>query len=590
MASSARERHPKTNRTPHWPESLRKTVLKDSLPKVDAPGEFQGVRRPIRVGLLVDEPPTARWINETVEQLLCDESVELALVVRSPRPRARWLQRRSLLFTLWTELDKWAFSEKHDPLTPELRTYRIETINLSLIDQMGRRTPSSGDLAQIQAHHLDLLVQLGSSDLPDGMLNCAKYGVWGFHYGAYSQAEAELALFWDLYDSCPTCELVLSSRNGDQRRDRVLYRGTFANDLTSLHRNLILDCRRRAQILLRCISDFSHQGWRIIASRNTDDLAAGRTDRTSIGRVMPQFIASWFRRSLRRLWARVGFREQWFVAYRRGNAAAHGRETVFDCFTVVKPRGLGNYADPFLFERNGKTYLFFEEYDERQPGIICCAEFQPDGTLGQPQRVLARSYHLSYPSVFEWRGQVYMLPETQNNKTIEVYGAVDFPHRWELAAVLLSKVSAVDPTIFEHNGKLWLFAAGLGGEGTESNELSLFFADSLFGKWCPHPMNPIVCDARRARPAGSLFFQRDLLIRPGQNCAAHYGHAISLNKVEELSETNYREVPFATILPDWMDGIFATHTLNQRGGITVLDARAHVPRFTLFKRTASIPS
>jgi len=129
-----------------------------------------------------------------------------------------------------------------------------------------------------------------------------------------------------------------------------------------------------------------------------------------------------------------------------------------------------------------------------------------------------------------------------------------------------------------------LFAAGLDGEGTESNELSLFWANSLFGPWQPHPKNPVVCDVRRARPAGSLFFDQGSLIRPAQDCTARYGYAISLNRVDELSETDYREVPVATILPDWMDGIHATHTFNRLSGITVLDARSRVPRFPLLRR------
>jgi len=229
--------------------------------------------------------------------------------------------------------------------------------------------------------------------------------------------------------------------------------------------------------------------------------------------------------------------------------------------------------------------VFFEEYCDEERGAISCVELQPNGGVGKPQRVLTRNYHVSYPFVFEWRGDTYLLPETQENRTVELYRAVEFPYRWQPAAILLSNVTAVDPTILEHNGRLWLFASGIRGGGTEESELSLFVADSLFGEWRPHPKNPIVCDIRRARPAGSLFFQRDLLIRPGQDCSARYGYAISLNHVEVLSETDYREAPFATILPNWMDGICATHTLNRAGTTTVLDARHRVPRLALFSLT-----
>ena len=190
---------------------------------------------------------------------------------------------------------------------------------------------------------------------------------------------------------------------------------------------------------------------------------------------------------------------------------------------------------------------------------------------------------MSYPFVFEWRDETYLLPETAENRTVEVYRAIEFPWRWELASILLKDVTAVDPTIFKYKGKLWLFVAGIGGVEMH-NELSLFFADSLFGEWWPHPKNPIVSDVRRARPAGSLFYHRDMLIRPGQDCSGPYGRAITLNRVEVLSETDYREVAFATILPKWMPGICATHTLNQENGYRALDAKVRVPRCAPLER------
>ena len=313
------------------------------------------------------------------------------------------------------------------------------------------------------------------------------------------------------------------------------------------------------------------------------DIIDQQTGSIPPSRAMPGFIVSCFARVLRHVLSRLCFREQWLLAYCKTSSLGTDQR-ILHSFTVVRPPGRQNYADPFLFERKGKTYVFFEEYADDGQGAICCTELQADGTPGEPQRVLTMSYHLSYPFVFEWGGDIYLVPETWGNRTVEAYGAVEFPWRWELAAVLLRNVTAADPTIFEHNGRLWLFAAGLAGLGTEWSELSLFFADSLFGEWRPHPKNPIVRDVRRARPAGSLFFQRQLLIRPGQDCSARYGHSISLNKVEELSETDYREVPFATILPNWMPRLCATHTFNQQGEFRVLDGLSLVPRWELVGR------
>lgn len=551
------------------------------------PSELQGHSKPIRLGLLVDAAFASQWASKFIKELQHDPAVDLAVVVRCEGPELSNSPRRSSLFRLWAALDEWIFPEETDPLVQDSKRGSIETITLRR-DEANDLTYAAADIARLHEQHLDILVQLAPIDLPGGLSNCTTHGIWAFHYAGYTPGESEAALFWNLYDGELTSEFVVTSINNVRS---VLYRSVVSNDLISWRRNLNLDHLRRSHNLLRCISKFLRGGLDDVACGDVSDVLPEHPQRRSVSRVMPLFLLRWSMRVVQRLWARIGSREQWFFAYSNENfpiadlSKKNARR--LDSFTPVRPSANGNCVDPFLFERHGKTYLFFEGYKEGEPGVICCAEFDEDGILGRSRQVLSRSYHLSYPFVFEWQGEVYMLPETQGNRTVEIYRPVEFPYRWELAGVILNNVSAVDSTIFQHKDKLWLFAAGLDGEGTESNELSLFWANSLLGPWQPHPKNPIVCDVRRARPAGSLFFDQGSLIRPGQDCTARYGYAISLNRVDELSETEYREVPLATILPHWMNGIHATHTLNRLGGITVLDARERVPRFPLFGRAFS---
>ena len=86
------------------------------------------------------------------------------------------------------------------------------------------------------------------------------------------------------------------------------------------------------------------------------------------------------------------------------------------------------YADPFLIERDGKTFIFLEDlrYSEGRALISCC-ELDADGTPGPVFEVLRRPYHLSYPFLFEENGEIYMIPETKSNRTVELYRATKFP-------------------------------------------------------------------------------------------------------------------------------------------------------------------
>jgi hypothetical protein len=192
--------------------------------------------------------------------------------------------------------------------------------------------------------------------------------------------------------------------------------------------------------------------------------------------------------------------------------------------------------------------------------------------------VLERPYHLSYPFVFEWNGTWWMLPETSHNQSVELYHCTAFPDCWVLEKTLLRDVRAADGTLWEQDGRWWLFAnMATPGAGIH-DELHLYYADSPLGPWQAHPRNPVKSDARSSRPAGALFRSGADLIRPAQDCGTAYGRAIVLNKVETLTSEDYRESIVGRIEPGWRNGIVRTHTLNQAGGWRVLDALRYLRR------------
>lgn len=543
------------------------------------------VRPPLRLGLILDDSQMPLWVHSLVEQLRAAAHLEVVAIVFGGRPRKS--HSLPLLLRLWLLLEKWYFGEAASPRLPKSRIHPVEAIHLTPV--AGNGAPNCSDLAltRMRALDLDVLVQLGSSELPPAIFGCARYGVWTLVYRTYPKADAQCALLSVIYCGRRTCELVLrSTRQG--LRSYLLYRSSIDIHSVSLYKNLMLDQQRRSQILLRRLFNLFDRGWDSIAVEDDGLKVIGKVRGPSTGVL---FLARLFARCVRRALSKLWFEEQWIIALssERDPVTAPGR-SLQKPLTVMMPRPRHNHADPFLFARDGKTYMFFEHWQAGNRGAIHCAELGSDGVPTETRQVLACQYHLSYPFVFQWREGIFMLPETQQNKTVEVYRAINFPWRWERAAVLLKDVAAADPTIFECDGKLWLFVAGLGNPALNTSELSLFFCDSLFGEWQPHPGNPIVCDVRRARPAGALFVEAGVLIRPGQDCSTRYGCAITLNRVEVLSETDYREVPIATILPNWMRGICATHTLNRSTGIQVLDAVARRPRYAPLSRRFSTAS
>ena len=180
--------------------------------------------------------------------------------------------------------------------------------------------------------------------------------------------------------------------------------------------------------------------------------------------------------------------------------------------------------------------------------------------------------------VFRWQESYFMIPETRQNSTIELYRATDFPVRWKLEKVLFDNVQAVDSTLFEHGGRFWLFTNMSISGGSTWDELFLFHSDSPLGKWLFHPKNPIVSDVRRARPAGNLFWLNGSLYRPSQESSLRYGYAVNLNRVEVLSESEYKETPVKLLTPDWLEGCLKTHTFNFNEDLEIVDAMIYVKK------------
>jgi hypothetical protein len=144
--------------------------------------------------------------------------------------------------------------------------------------------------------------------------------------------------------------------------------------------------------------------------------------------------------------------------------------------------------------------------------------------------------------------------------------------------VLLDGVHAVDATPFEADGGWWMFAnIAVPGSLHAHDELCLWRAPSPLGPWRPHPGNPVVSDARRARPAGRPFRWRGELVRPAQDCSVRYGHALVLHRVLRLDETAYREEPIARLAARWAPGLEGFHTFNRADGLTVVDGLARRP-------------
>lgn len=268
---------------------------------------------------------------------------------------------------------------------------------------------------------------------------------------------------------------------------------------------------------------------------------------------------------------RVALKRQWLLAYHVGDASplAPAHDT-----RLLVPPADRYWADPNVVFTAGEYHVFYEEFSYRSgKGHISTMRLGETGPLDESRVALTSDCHLSYPFVFAFEGEWFMIPESSEARRIDIFRAEKFPVRWTLAATLMDHVRAVDTTVVEHEGRWWLYTTirRLGGSSPLSH-LYLFSADSPLSKaWEPHPMNPIASGAAGARAAGGIMKRNDRLIRPAQDSRLSYGRRIELSEIVTMTHDEYLERPAGSLEPSPARGFIGLHTVSQAGNLTVVD-------------------
>lgn len=294
-------------------------------------------------------------------------------------------------------------------------------------------------------------------------------------------------------------------------------------------------------------------------------------------RVFWIFICLLFR-DIHEIIQRAFYLYQWRLLINIDNSYSNS----FSNFKELNPPRDRFWADPHIIQTEGKYYIFIEEYIYRErKGNLSVVEMEQDSNYKKPIQFLSKNYHLSYPFVFEWNGNYYLIPETAENRTIELYESVKFPFEWQFKMNLMENIFAFDSTLLYYDKKWWLFTGIAENEGALPEvELFLFYSKELFTKqWTSHLLNPIISDVRKARPAGKIFTENGKIYRPSQDCSITYGWGFDVNEITLLSENGYDEKTCDEVRPDWDRNILAVHTLSRADSFTVIDACRKVHRY-----------
>jgi hypothetical protein len=550
----------------------------------------------LRVGVLIDGVRVPQYVATILEDIARTNfaTVELAIVLDPEKTQHGGSP--GLLHRLYDVADR-AVGGKLDPL------YLVEPdVGLAGVDRLavvcggpGEPWLASDALDEIGRRELDVILRFCAAAPRGPVLRAAHHGVWSYHFGADGDARDGSPFFQQVVERAPTRDVQLEVLEDEPAAGLVLCRSSFGS-----RGNLLLTSHRQVafwettHFVTWKLHDLHELGWEHVREQ-----ALPRAPRVRApGAAQPPTTAEMVQFLAPRLAAAVvhrvrgehrehGVPIRWKIALRRG-ATPFGstpETTSLAGFRWIEAPRAHFWADPFVVEHGGTTFLLFEDYEyEKRYGSIRGAEVLGDCTLGPPFTCLDLGHHLSFPNVFKHDGETFMIPESLSDGTVTLYRARRFPDVWVKEKVLF-RGNATDTASWREGGVFYFFST-LHDRDDRGMKTLLFMADSLTGEWRLHPDNPVSSNARHARSAGAIFRQHGRLFRPSQDCGPGYGYGLNLEEIVTLSEDRYTEQPWCSVdasaLPFQAVGV---HTFNRCGDLEAIDGcislgpRIAVPRW-----------
>jgi hypothetical protein len=535
----------------------------------------------LRIGLLIDSFVQRKWIHKVIEEIQSSGIAEIVVVIKneSPEPeqqsrlKSYWRNRDYLLYELYGKLDDRRVKVQPDAFEPTDIKPLISDCPLVAVTPTRKAYSDwfpEEALKEIRDFDLDVALCFGFRILKGDVLKIARHGIWSFHHGDNLVNRGGPAGFWEVMEGIPVTGSVLQVLTEDLDNGRVIYRSwSPTSDKFSVKANRNNLYWKTSAFLVRKLKDLADG---IPICPKEDQLYRPYSNRLfrmpTNGEMFPRLFRLGTKYAREKVQEALKW-DQWALAYRFRSGPSDANNTFYRFKNLIPPKDKF-WADPCAVKAGESYYVFIEEYlYQTGKGHISVLELDRKGIVNGPTKILERDYHLSYPFVFEWNGNYYMVPESAANKTIELYRCTSFPFEWELEKVLMTDIRAKDATFAEVNGMWWMFVSV--AENSIPDELYLFSASTPMGPWFPHPRNPVKSDVRGSRPAGGLFNWNGELYRPAQDSSGRYGYAVSINRVIQLDHDEYREEEVSKILPNWDKALLGTHTISMASDLTVID-------------------
>jgi len=234
---------------------------------------------------------------------------------------------------------------------------------------------------------------------------------------------------------------------------------------------------------------------------------------------------------------------------------------------------LRSRADPFVWPLAGGHRVVYEEIDHRSKlGHVRSLSLQRFARWQRSRVEIVQPFHLSYPFIFQHDDVWYCVPESARSGGVDLY-AWHPSEGWKVEQRLIDNIGILDATLFRYDD-IWYLFGTTRGSADAYDKLRIWWSNNLKGEWQLHARDPAKVDLRSARSAGPFFQVSGRWYRPAQDCATGYGSAVSINRLDVLTPSEFAETTVSRVQPDpngpYPDGL---HTLAVHDGKVLIDGK-----------------
>lgn len=515
-----------------------------------------------RIALIVDDDSLSRFELDVVNAVAPCAGLHIFSCTNTARRRD--LKRHLLyyvlnLFTIRNRLTRSvSVDQARHPLLSRMRFDSLidgawQSLPVDVIDEIVKLRP-------------DVILKFGMTLLRVPDAATLPVPILSYHHGDPDQYRGRPAGFYELLHGAGSMGQIVQILSNRLDAGQVV---AFADTRTLAHsyRATLMEAYRHSPLLInKAIANAR-------AGTHLDKPCTGRNYRLPGTAQVIRFVAQRWWRTLRHLAYGAFWEKRWNVSLASATPATSGIGEDTPTlpppaqWTTLPVRAPYNFlADPFL-DADGAVLA---EALNRWTGKGELVRVTADG-----QTVLAsHGGHYSYPFPIEDDGEYYIVPEIAGWSAPMAWALQDGAMRDPFALDVEEGTRLIDPTLFRHQGQLYLFASrAQDGAGA----LHLWVADGLRSRFNRHPASPICVSAHGARMGGAIIEQAGRLFRLGQDASGGYGDGLFLFEIATLSPHAYSETRTATLRFTALRG---PHTLGFRGGQAVFDW--YRDRFSLF--------